>query len=892
MGEVYRAKDTQLKRDVAIKVLPDDLAHDSDRVSRFQREAEVLATLNHPNIAAVYGLERTADITAIVMELVEGETVAERFARGPIASNEALQIGRQIADALEAAHEKGIIHRDLKPANVKVTPAGVVKVLDFGLAAVAQESDVQATNATHSPTLTIGATRAGVILGTAAYMSPEQASGKLADKRADIWAFGVVLWEMLTGKPLFEGETISHTLAAVIMKEPDWTALPANTSSSIRTLLRRCLEKDRKRRLQAIGDARLEIDDALTTPAAGAGAPVVPVPRARWRAALPWAVTAMALLSFAAVLVRWAPWRTETAPSVVRVTAELGADASLAVPGAPGANLALSPDGERLAFAAGAITGASGASQLYLRRLDQLQATPLPSTDGARDPFWSPDGQWVAFFSAGKLKKISVNGGTAVTLCDAPNDRGGAWATDGTIVFAPTSTSGGLERVSDAGGKPEPVTKVAEGESLHRWPQIAPGGHVLFFASGSVGTFDDADIVAKRLPDGEQKIVYRGGYYGRYLPSGHLTFLRRGTLYAVPFDLDRLAVTGQPVPVLEGVNTGAGTGSAYLAVSENGRLVYSVGPVVGFDAPIVWMDREGETTPLRPAPSNWSNPSFSPDGSRLALDIAISGQPVVWILDLARDTLTRSTFGSGGGDFRPVWTSDGRRIAFSSVSKGRVANLYWQRADGTGDVLRLTEGPNTQIAGSWHPSGKFLAFHEQNPQTGFDIMILPIEGDEASGWKPGKPFAFLNSTFDEQDPHFSPDGRFLAYHSNETSLPEIYVRPFPSGVGKTQISSGGGLYPTWSSSRRELLYQTVSQQQIMVATYAVKGDSFTADKGRLWSPGRFQARPRLRSYDLHPDGNRLAVAPVLDAQAQTKQDKVVFVFNFFEELRRIAPPKR
>jgi serine/threonine-protein kinase len=896
MGEVYRAKDTRLKRDVAIKVLPDSFATDPERLARFHREAELLATLNHPNIAAVYGLEQADGTTAIVLELIDGETLADLIARGPLAAGDAWPIARQIAEALDAAHEKGVIHRDLKPANIKVTPNATVKVLDFGLAAVVQGSNEQEVNATHSPTLTLAATRAGVILGTAAYMSPEQASGKSADKRSDIWSFGVVLWEMLTGKRLFEGETISHTLAFVITKEPDWTALPANTPPSIHRLLRRCLEKDRKRRLPDIRTARLEIDEALTAPSSTAfvttSSPVLT--QGRWRRALPWALTATTLAVLGSVLALWPPWRTATAPTPVRLSSEMGADTSLALPGAPGANLALSPDGKVLVFAA-AKSGATE-SQLYVRRLDQLQATGLSGTDEARNPFFSPDGQWIGFFARGNLKKISVTGGAAVTLCDAPAGRGGAWAEDGTIAFTPSGNpSVSLLRVSSAGGKPEPLTKLADGELLQRWPQILPGGKsVLFTSNENAANFDEANIAVQPLPDGPRKIVQRGGYYGRYVASGHLLYMHGGTMFAAPFNLDRLELTGQPVPALEGVNSSMGTGGAQFAVSGNGTIVYLSGQTAGNDAPIMWMDQAGKSTQLRSTAANWSNPHFSPDGSRLAIDIApATGDfPDVWVYEWTRDTLTRLTF-DPAFDLKPVWTPDGRRIAFTATrSTAGTGNLWWQRADGTGDAERLTESKITQLAGSWHPSGKYLAFQELSPQTGQDIMILPMEGDETSGWKPGKPTVFLNGPFNEVEPMFSPDGRWLAYFSNESGRPEVYVRPFPGPGGKWQISTDGGLFPTWSRTRRELYYGTPGQNKIMVASYTVDGASFRADKPRVWSSGSFTFRPRQRPFDLHPDGNRFALATPPEAQTAAKQDKVVFIFNFFDELRHLAPASR
>jgi len=894
MGEVYRARDTRLKRDVAIKVLPDGVATDPERLARFHREAELLASLNHPNIAAIYGLEQADAITALVLELIEGDTLADRLARGPMRFSDAMAIARQIVEALDAAHSKGVIHRDLKPANIKVTPDEKVKVLDFGLAAVVQNSGVHDVNVTHSPTLTLGATRAGVILGTAAYMSPEQATGSSADKRADVWAFGVVLWEMLTGRRIFEGETVSHTLAFVITKEPDWNALPSSTPPSIRRLLRRCLEKDRKRRLPDIASAQMEIDDALTASAAevvaatAAAPPIAPSP---WQRALPWAFGAIATIALAVVVALWAPWRTPARLAPVRVSVEIGVDASIGSSGAPSASLALSPDGTLLAFAA---TGDGGQMQLYVRRLSQLQATVLAAGENVRDPFFSPDGQWIAFFADGKLKKISATGGAAVTLCDAPAGRGGTWAEDGTIAFVPDSApETSIFRVSSAGGKAERLTTRADGEQLHRWPQTLKGGRALLFtAATTAGAFDSASLVVQTIPDGSRKVVHRGGYYGRYLPSGHLTFVSDGTLFAAPFDLDRLELTGPPVPMLEGVQASPGTGAVQFAASAGGTLVYLMGGERALEAPVVWMDRSGKTTLLRDMPTDWSNPSFSPDGNQLAMDVSTAGgTPDVWIYEWMRDTSTKVTF--DGVNVRPVWTPDGRRIVFSSTRSSGVANLFWQRADGSGEVMRLGESKNVQLAGSWHPSGKLLVFSEQDPKTGWDILTVPVDGDDKSGWKIGKPSVFLNGPSNEQEPMFSPDGRWLAYTSNESGRAQVYVRPFPGPGERRQISNEGGLFPAWSGKRPELFYRDSISALMMVVPYSAAGDSFRADKARVWSPTPTFPRPRLRPFALHPDGERIAIAAAGPTTgAPTKQDKVVFVFNFFDELRRLASPSK
>jgi serine/threonine protein kinase/Tol biopolymer transport system component len=920
MGEVYRARDTKLNRDVALKVLRDVFMDDPERVARFQREAQLLASLNHPNIATIHGLEESNGVRAIVLELVDGPTLAEiiqgpsaarsgQSSRGTAASegetrqavgvgpyglsiDDVLPIARQIAEALEAAHDQGVIHRDLKPANIKVTPDGKVKVLDFGLAKL-MESATASSALTMSPTLSVQATHAGVILGTAAYMSPEQARGKPVDRRADVWAFGCVLFEMLTGRQTFDaGDTVSDAVASILKNDPDWTRLPTDTPSVIRSLLRRCLQKDVQKRLPHIGVARLEIEEALLASIEQPSAVTAP-PKPAPSPLLPWAIAMSALVGAAVLLLMWSPWRAASPRPLVQVSAELGADASLATD--QDSAIALSPDGRLFVFASQQSVGQAG--RLYIRRLEQLKAVPLEGTEFAHHPFFSADGQWVAFFTQGKLKKVSIRGGAAVTLCCDVliTGRGGSWAEDGTITFAPQNISA-LMRVPSAGGTPEPVTTFAEGEVAHRWVQVLPGGKaVLYTEHGTAVGFQDVSLILQPLPTGARKMVQAGGYYGRYVPSGHLLYLRDTTLFAAPFDIARFEATGPPVPVLEGIASNRYGGAQFVA-SDDGTLAYVPARASTNDVPIQWMDRKGSANPLRTAAADWSNPIFSPDGRRLAFDISDGKQTDVWVYEWARDTLSRLTFGPGDSQ-KAVWTPDGRRMVFSSTrdSKQQIFNLYWQRADGTGEIQRLTDSKTGEMAWSWHPSGKFLAYHQYNLDTRDDILILPIEGDEATGWNPGKPIVFLNTAFAERAPMFSPDGRWLAYQSTDSGRDEIYVRPFPAAAGKWQISSGGGAIPTWSRIGHELFYATPTQQ-IMVVSYTAVGDSFVAEKPRLWSEGRFVLRQHAggpnRSFDLHPDGNRFALAAVQETQTTEKQDKVVFIFNFFDELRRLAPAKR
>jgi len=939
MGEVYRARDAKLGREVALKVLPEALATSADRVARFQREAQVLASLNHPNIATIHGLEESDGRCALVMELVQGPTLAEKIGaahgrpsgdgvfrleeRQPLEGgvalriDESLRIAKQIAEGLEYAHERGVIHRDLKPANVKVSPDGTVKILDFGLAKALEESPATASINT-SPTISSAATREGIILGTAAYMSPEQARGKTVDRRSDIWSFGAVLFELLSGNQAFAGEDVSHTLAAVIMSEPNWSSLSGHLPAELERLLRRCLTKDPKQRLQAVGEARIVIEKLIAHPESAqnvtAGPAVAAAPRPPWPRALPWGIAAVLVLALLGMSL-WTGLRPTPRPALpLRLSVDLGVDALLDSSLAPAA--ALSPDGKVLAFAArpskpGSTHGerapndmsgvlftgrqGTGGTQLFVRWLDHTEATPLAGTENAFGPFFSPDGQWIAFFADRKLKKVSVMGGAVLTLCDAPNGRGGDWGEDGNIVFAPRISSG-LFRVSDAGGTPIELTRLdsSTGERSHRWPQVLPGGKAVLFTDSTSLNFNEANIVVESLGIGRRKIVERGGTLGRYLPGGYLIYLHNGTLFAAPFDLGRLEATGAPAPVIEGVRGESVHGSAQFAFSSSDTLVYLPGRSSEPDSAIFWLAPDGKTAPLRNVPGQYGELRFSPDGRRLALVLADANLEAVdvWVYEYQRDTTSRLTFGAGVNT-RPVWTPDGLRLAFASDrAKRNVGNIYWQRADGSGEVQRLTEGDNLQRPSSWHPSGKFLAYMEINPKTAFDIMILPMEGSEAGGWKPGKPFAFLNDPSNEGLAQFSPDGRWIAYVSDESGRFEVYVRPFPGPGGKWQISTNGGLWPIWSPKGGELFYEEASDSKIMVAAYTASGSAFQPGKRRPWASNSVPfAQSGGAPFDVSPDGKRLAVLLKAPGQTETgpKEDHLTFLFNFTDELRRIAP---
>jgi serine/threonine-protein kinase len=910
MGEVYRARDLTLGRDVAIKILPPTFAGDLERLARFDREAHVLASLNHPNICAIYGLTDIDGTPGLVLELVEGPTLAERIASatagrrrigahsadGPLQRglrvSESLSIARDIARALEAAHDKGIIHRDLKPANVKITPEGVVKVLDFGLAKASAEGGTGRDLADASNVDAAGS-QSHAPFGTAAYMSPEQARGEHVDKRTDIWSFGSVLYEMLTGRRAVKGSTVSETMAAVLEGDPDWTALPATTPPEIQRLLRRCLEKDVERRLKDIGDARLDIEDALTASGrASALSPTASVAATGSRRAWQWLAIAAIALGAAIPLIWW--WGSTPSNALVglrRVSAEFGTDAALVIfQLGQGPAVVVSPDGEMLAFVAQ--PGDGTRRQLYVRRLDALKAAPMSGTDGALNPFFSPDSRWIAFFADGKLKRVPASGGGVETICAVVSNRGGAWAPNGTIAFAPDRSGVPLWQVPSAGGEAKQLTTLAQGETTQRWPQfLRNGAAVLFTGHSRAQDFEDANVVVQTLPNGARKVLVQNAYFGRYLASGHLTYMHNGTLFAAPFDVDRLELTGPAVRALEGVTVNAPVGAADVGISDGGTLAYLPGPRKdNLDWPLDWMDRNGNTTPLRRTSGRWLNPRFAPDGRRVAFSLFDGIQDDLWIYEWSTDALTRLTF-DAGDEHLPVWTPDGRRIAFTSSRSDGVRNLFWRRVDGSGDIQRLTQSTRIQTLGSWHPTERILAFSELYRETSIEALImLRLEGDEASGWQPTAPTLFLEGG---RQPMFSPDGRWLAYTSStdSPSAPEVYVRPFSGPGGPWQISTGGGTDPLWSPTKQEIFYAT-PDHRVMAASYSVIGESFRAEKPHLLSGVRFQPRAAGRHLDIHPDGTRFVLAKPRPPETEADRKHISLIFNFFDELRRIAPPDK
>ncbi|MCU1238310.1 MAG: serine/threonine protein kinase, partial [Candidatus Solibacter sp.] len=774
----------------------------------------------------------------------------------------------------------GIVHRDLKPANIKVTAEGVVKVLDFGLAKATDEAPNAAGSPTLSPTLSIAMTQAGVILGTAAYMAPEQARGKAVDKRADIWAFGVIFYEMLSGRRLYgDGETVTDTLAAVVLKEPAWDALPPETPPHIRRLIERCLRKDPRQRLRDIGDARLileEPDAAAAPPAAGSSA----VPRLSWAAAAIFAVIA------AAAGFGW--WRAAHPPpgGPIRFDVNLG---RMAVAGQRSTAI-LSPDGSRVVF-----PGLSGKDNdqtaLFTRLLEQPIATMLAGTEGVGniDPAFSPDGQWLAYVRERHLRKIAVTGGAPVSICEIASVRGIGWGEDDTIVFA-DGNNGRLMRVPASGGTPRELTNPQRsGDFVHWWPHILPGGkQVLFTALKGVRDFDGASIKAVSLATGEVRTVYAGGYSARYLPSGHLVFMHEGTLFAARFDLARLQLRGNPVPMVEGIAATAGSGQ--FSISQTGTLVYLPGQSESGKWPLAWMTAGGQTTPILSTPANYMAPAFSSDGKRLAYTLPSQKGSDVWVYNLARDTPTQLTFNAARTSLEVAWTPDGKHLVYGAREGDRNA-LWWVRSDGSGEPHALIQNSDTLRPQSFSPDGRRLMYSIA-PGGLPDLWTVTVDDPGSDAPKTGIPEPFLATPNVEVDGMFSPDGRWVAYASNESGREEIFVRPFPpnaNGGGKFRISTGGGKFPNWSRSGRELLFLG-GDDRIMVAEYAVKGADFQAAKPRAWSPAPIYRTLVTRNLDLHLDGKRFVVFP-RPAEAATPQGSVhvTFILNFFDELRRRVP---
>jgi serine/threonine-protein kinase len=876
MGEVYKARDTRLDRTVAVKVLPEHIAKRDDLLARFEREARAVASLNHPNICTLHDIGPGY----MVMELIEGETLAARIEKGAIPLDQALKLATQIADALDRAHRAGVTHRDVKPQNIMLTRDGL-KVLDFGLA------KSQAKPGPTEETLTAVLTTEGTIMGTPQYMAPEQFEGREADARSDIWALGAVLYEMVTGQKAFQGKSYSSLVGAILSADPAPMAVQPVTPRWLERLVRRCLAKDADDRWQSMRDIVIELrsppEEVVAAPA-----------KASW---WPWVAGALAL----ALLAAGVGWYTATRPAAPRplIRLDLAIDpgtplARAQAGGAIGTNmLALSPDAARVALT---LRGADGKVRLHTRLLHQSQVVPLAGTENAHGPFFSPAGDWIGFFADGKLKKIAVEGGAAVTLCDAPLGNGGSWGDDGNIIAALDFRTV-LSRIPASGGTPVPVTKMNAGEATHRWPQVLPGSQLVLFtaAAQTNAGYDDANIEVISLRTGERKTLHRGGFFARYLAdatgsssTGHLVYLHQSTAFAVPFHPSKLALAGAPAPILEDVSS-TESGGGDFAFAQYGTFVYLAGKTSQPGWPISWVDSAGKATqPLHAPLGQYYGPRFSPDGKRLAFSMASGNGSDIWVKDLDRDTPSRLSF-LPGVNSNPVWTPDGKSIVFRSDNLA-APGLYAIRSDGSGEAKRLTERQPPENPHSFSPDGKRLAISQTGNGGSIDLFTVAVEADAGPGGpglRLGKAELFLGTPFMEGSPALSPDGRWLAYQSNESGTYEVYVRPFPGPGGRWQVSTGGGRNPLWSRDGRELLFQA-SDGRVMAAAYTAKGDAFAAGKPRVWTETRVRTTGFGRNYDMTPDGKRL-VAIVDDAQGDKLPTHLTFLLNFLDELRRKAP---
>jgi serine/threonine-protein kinase len=880
MGVVWSAVDTTLDRHVAIKVLPELLAADPDRLARFEREAKLLAALDHPNIASVYGLHEFEGRRFIAMELVPGEDLAQRLERGPIPIEDAIDIARQTAAALEAAHEQGVIHRDLKPANIKCTPDGKVKVLDLGLAkALVHETSGDSPSISLSPTVTSAGTIAGTLLGTAAYMSPEQAKGRPVDRRADIWAFGVVLYEMLTGRNPFVADTISETLAAVLRDQITCQALPDGTPPTVSILLERCLDRDVDGRLRDIGEARIVLGggaSVLSHPTGSSETPgMTPSPRPP---KLPWLVTAVL-----AVITLVALWGASSSPMVERPLLKLAAplDASWTLPGNQMGVLALAPDGSKMAIA----LNVGAKEKLFVRFLDSGAWVEMDGTENASTPFFSPDGEWIGFFADDKLKKVPSAGGAPVTLCDSKGqNRGGDWGTDGQIVFSPHFTMP-LMTVSASGGEPVRLTEVDadKGERTHRWPQSVPGQDLILYTVGTIDSpenYDDAEIHALRPSTGEKKMILKRASMARYLPSGHLVFGREGFLFAAAFDVDRLELSGSPVPVVEGVMGMHSSGAVHVGFADNGVMAYVEGVARTVETRLVWRDRDGQREVIPSRVAGYYNPSISPDGTQVALEVAGGSNYDIWTYQFGRETLTRLTF--EGDNISPLWLPDGASVTFASVRDNALRSIYRKASDGSGQAELLLAPPRISDSGrtggveslGWFDGGRSMVI-EYTDENSINVGTYSPESDEFN--------VLMDTPATEAAPALSPDERWLAYSTDEQGEFQLFVREFPGPGGKWQVSTAGGVGARWSPDGNELFYRFDR------SLYGVRIDT---------DNGRFRAgQPEVIFDDLEPmaddrdfdvlNSERFLVVEKIGQDSLLSG--VTVVVNWTEELNRLVP---
>jgi len=888
MGEVYRAEDTTLGREVAIKVLPEAFTSDPERLTRFEREAKLLATLNHPHIAQIHSLEEVDGQKLLVMELVGGQTLAEHIANGPIPLEDSLPTALQIAEALEAAHERGIVHRDLKPANIKLTPEGEVKVLDFGLAKPI--TDAASGDLTHSPTMTYSPTQAGVLLGTAAYMSPEQARGQEVDRRTDIWAFGVVLWEMLTGERLFGGDTVSDILAAVLRAEPDWDQLPPDAPRAVHRVLRRCLTRDTTERLHDIADARLEIEEAIAAPALVPGVEAGQTRASlRYRRRTGWwiALTSLVIGAVLSSVVWWlreAPQTPQHPPRRLSVT--LPAGVSIPAGGDADASVvAISPDGQLLVF----VGQVGNTWQLFKRSVDQFEATPIPGTEGADVPFFSPDGRWVGYWDSGngKLKKVPVAGGTPVVLCDAGDVYGASWGPNDTIVFAMGGFQGILQ-VSAVGGEPESLLRPSP--ELGGWdlsyPEFLPDGSAVLFTAWRGLTAASAFVGLLDLDSRETTILVENGNFARYLPSGHLIYGRGDQVEVVPFSLSRRELTGPPVPVPESILYNSLFGIPFLSVSTSGSLAFLPGSGSQLDE-LVSVDPGGKETPVLDSVRHYLHPRYSPDGESLAVTVFGPEGADIWIVSLSTGVESKLT--KGGVHLVPLWTLDGERLAFSRETEEPPVSVsvYWQRADGSTPeepLLLAQEAGERLWPYAWSADGKLLVYGKastfSNVST-LEIWLLELDSGETRSLLAEVGTLFAGASV-------SPDGQWLAYADPSSGRFQVHVQSLPTGGERHQLSTKGGLKPLWSPDGSKLYFLGPSPAGIMVVPVATE-PGFNAGSPEVLIERRYVIAPYTShpNFDISPDGKSFVIVKKSESLGPATEVRVIE--NWFAELGRLAP---
>jgi len=875
MGEVYLARDTKLDREVAIKLLPPKFAEDPERLSRFEREARVLASLNHPNVAAIYGLEEIDGHRFLVLEYVEGEELGDRIARGRLPVTEIVTLARQIAEGLESAHDQGIVHRDLKPANVKLTPSGTIKVLDFGLAYVCEDR-FEPEDLQNSPTMTMAQTMQGALLGTAPYMSPEQLRCQPADARTDVWAFGCVLYQMLTGSAPFKGGTATEVIAAILEREPDWSAVPESVPRRLRTLLRRCLTKDPQQRLHAIADVRIELQDVLEEPPE---APAKPSARRAWSPLMAAVAVAAFVLGALALKVMTGP--PAATPSGRQGPARLMVTVPTETPVMPlpsTSSVAISPDGEYLVFAARSPGGrqrpgieyTTQDTQLYMRPINGFDITPIDGTNGGSSPFISPDSQWIGFLDDdGMIKKVARGGGAPVEICHQSTNlfRGASWSPDGKVYFAESSS--GIHVVPDGGGDPETVAVPRHelGEKTYRFPHLLPGARALLFtlASTEILSYDDASVALISLDTGEIRVLVEGGTNPRYVPTGHIVFGRAGRLLAVPFDLSSLQVTGPPAEVLDGVVTSDGYGSAQFSVSTDGTLVYVSGGPEQYAFEMFVLHLDGRVEPIPQPPRPYGAARVSPDGDRLAIAV-LGANASLWLYEFERGTMTRLV--GGWDNYSPAWRPTGDAIAFTS-NRGGSEGVWLMSTDGSGEPT-LLGSQSVENTTSWSPDGKWIA---GSLQEGTDVWLLAGDGS-------GETVSAISTPAQEFNAIFSPDGRFIAYNSNESGRTEVYVESFPITGRRWKLSEDGGDNPRWSPDGSRIYY--LSHTKLMAVDIET-GSGFKPSKARELLE---VAVADVQDFDVFPDGERF----ILIGRRMTQvQDQAPIVRIAGGGYRRIFP---